>query len=75
VCQGCEPEEELRTISHIEYAGAHQYTIAAPEFIELGIVGLTLTGRTTLFVVVVKGLEVVVINVIAAKDIGDELHY
>ena len=58
--------------SAMQNAGAHQYTIAALKLIKLGRVGLTLTGRTTLFVGVVKGLEVIVIYVLAAKNIGHE---
>jgi len=72
VCQECEPWEKLRPFPALNNAGAHQYTIATFEFIELGRVGLTLTGRTALFVGVVKDLEVVVINAFAVKDVGDE---
>ena len=52
--------------------GAYQDTITALELIELCRVGLTLTGGTTLFVGVVKDVGGVVVNVFAAKDIGDE---
>jgi len=56
----------------LKAAGTHPYIIAAPEVIELGRVGLTLTRRTTSFVGLVKGVEVIIIDVVAAKDIGDE---
>lgn len=52
--------------------GAYQDTITALELIELCRVSLTLTGGTTSFVGVVKDVGGVVINVFAAKDIGDE---
>ncbi len=52
--------------------GTYHYTIVARKFIQAGRVGLTLVVRTTLFIGTVEDTEVVVIGVIAGKDIGDE---
>jgi len=51
---------------------AYHYTVFVPELINTGGVSLTLIIRTTLLVDVVEDLEVVVINVISDKSIGDK---
>ena len=45
----------------------------ARELVKVGRVSLALVVRTMLLVGVVEGVEVVVVDVIAVKDIGDEL--
>lgn len=52
--------------------GTYYYAILARKFVQTRRVGLTLMTRTTLFVGVVEDLEVVLINVVAGEDIGDE---
>jgi len=51
---------------------AYHYAVFAPELINMGGVGLTLITRTTLFVGVVEDFEIVVINALAGKGIGDK---
>jgi hypothetical protein len=51
---------------------ANQCAAFAGKFIKAGLVGLTMTNGTTLLVGVVKDIEVVVVNVVADKNIGDE---
>jgi len=47
----------------------HHYAILARKLIQ---VRLALVVRSTLLVSMVEGVEIVVINVITGKDIGDE---
>ena len=47
------------------------YAILACEFVKAGRVGLTLTIRTNLFIGAVEDFEVVEINSVADKDIGE----
>jgi hypothetical protein len=53
-------------------ADTYQYTVRTSKFVNAGRVGLTVAVRTTLLVAVVEDSEVVAINVLADKDIGDE---
>jgi len=50
----------------------HHYAILARKLVKAGRVSLALVVRTTLLVGMVEDIEVVVVNVIAGKDIGDE---
>ena len=50
----------------------HHYAVLACNFVKSGRAGLALVVRTTLLVGIVENVEVVVINVVASKDIGDE---
>jgi hypothetical protein len=52
--------------------GAYHYSVFARKLIKAGRISLTLVIRTTLLVGVVENFEVVVINVIAGKGVGDE---
>jgi len=52
--------------------GTYHDAAIAPKFIKARRVGLTLITRITLLVCMFEDVEVVVINVIACKDIGDE---
>jgi len=51
---------------------ANHYSVTAREFVKADRAGLTLIFRIALFVSVVEEVEVVVLNVVADKDIGDE---
>ena len=53
---------------------AYRYTILARKYINVGLLGLTLILRTSLLVTAVEDVEVVVIDTLAATDIGDEFH-
>ena len=66
--------EEVMHNLHLQNARAHRYAVVTPKFVQAGRVSLTLITRPTLLVVVVKDVEVVVINVIACKDIRYEFH-
>jgi len=72
VCQGYEPWERVIPIPHVQHSGAYQYAAVARKFIKLRRVGLTLVTRTTLLIGTIKDAEVVVINALADKDVGDE---
>ena len=61
-------------IHYVKTAGAYKYTAFAPKFIEAGRVCLTLRTRTALLIGTVEDLEVVLMNAIADKDIGEEFH-
>jgi hypothetical protein len=50
----------------------YHYAIFARKFVKAGRVGLTLVVRTTSLVGTVENVEVIVINVVASKDIGDK---
>jgi hypothetical protein len=72
----CVEDADLCERSHIRQAfkntGTYQYSILTCKFVNTGRVGLTLTSRTTLLVLLVEDAEVVVIKGITDKDIGDE---
>jgi hypothetical protein len=53
-------------------ADTYHYAILARQFVKAGRVGLALVVRTTSLVGTVENVEVVVINVVASKDIGDK---
>jgi len=58
-------------LAPLKSASTYHYAVLARKFIQVGRAGLTLIVRTTLFVGAVENIEVVVINVITKKDIGD----
>ena len=53
--------------------GTYHNAVLTRKFIETCRVGLTLTNSTTLLVCMFEDVEVVLINVIAYEDIGNEL--
>ena len=55
-------------------ARTYHHAIFAPKFVKAGRVGLALVVGTTSFVGKVENIEVIMINVVASKDIGDEFH-
>jgi len=54
------------------YAYTYHYAVLARKFVKSGGVGPALGVGTTSLVGIVKNVEVVVVNVVASKDIGDE---
>ena len=50
----------------------YHYSVLAYKVVKAGRVSLALVVRTTLLAGVVKGVEIVVIDVVATKGIGDE---
>ena len=48
--------------------------IAARNFVKAGRIGLGVIIQTTMLVGAVEDFEVVVTNILTAKDIGDEFH-
>jgi len=63
----------LGLLTTFRHARTYHYTVLAREFVKVDRVGLALVVRTMLLVGVVEGVKVVVVDVIAVKDIGDEL--
>jgi hypothetical protein len=64
--------ERSRILQAFTNTGTYQYSILTRKFVNTGRVGLTLTSRTTLLVLLVEDAEVVGIKGLADKDIGDE---
>ena len=58
--------------SRSKNTSTYHYAVTACEFVNSGQVSLALAVRTPLFVVLVEDVEVVVVNVVTSKDIGDE---
>ena len=54
------------------YAYTYHYAVLARKFVKSGGVGLALVVGTTSLVGIVEDVKVVVVNVVASKDIGDE---
>ena len=52
--------------------GTYHHAILARKFIKSGRVGLAVVISTPLLVAIVEKVKVVVIDVVAGKDIGDE---
>jgi len=50
----------------------HHYAVLARKLVKADRVSLALVARTTSLVGMVEDIEVVVINVVAGKDTGDE---
>jgi hypothetical protein len=50
----------------------YHYAILARKFVKPGRAGLALVVGTTLLVDMVENVKIVVVNVVASKDIGDE---
>ena len=54
--------------------GTYRHAIVAPKFVKAGRVGLALVVGTTSLVGTVEYVEVIIIDVVSNKDIGDEFH-
>ena len=63
---------EVTRTYYDQSTGTYHYAIFAREFVNAERVGLTLIAGTILFVVAIEYLEVVVINSVPDKDIGNE---
>ena len=57
---------------HIHNIHTYHFAVLALKLVKSDRIGLALVIRTTLLVGMVENVEVVVINVVASKDIGDE---
>ena len=66
--------KRLRLFTSFKDFVSYHYAVLTRKFIMAGAVGLTLIARTTFLVGVVEDIEVVVINVVASKNIADESH-
>ena len=64
--------EDITHAHHIHNAHTYHYAVLAPKLVKSGRVGLALVVMATLLVGMVENIEVVVINVVASNDIGDE---
>jgi hypothetical protein len=58
----------------VQNTGTYHKAICACKFVQAGRTGLTLMARTILLVSVVDDVKIIVINIVAEKDIGDEFH-
>ena len=58
-------------LAPLKRTSTYRYAVLARKLIQARRVGLTLVVRTTLFIVAVENIEVVMISIIADKDIGD----
>ena len=67
-------EKRLGILITFKNTRTYRHAIVAPKFVKAGRVGLALVVRTTSFVGIVENIEVIMINVVARKDIGDEFH-
>ena len=72
VCRECEPWDVLSILMLPINPYTYHYAILAPKLVKSGRVGLALVVRTTQLVGMIENVEVVVINVVSSKDIGDE---
>jgi len=64
----------LHLLTSSKKATTYHDTVPAFEFVKVCAVGPTLIARITWPVGAAENIEVVVINISAEKDIGDELH-
>ena len=62
----------LRLPTTFKSPDTYHYAVLARKLVKSGRVGLALVVRTTLLVGMVENVEVVAIDVVASKDIGDE---
>jgi len=62
----------LYILTMFVYAYNHHYAVLARKFVKSGGVGPALVVGATSLVGIVEDVEVVVANVIASKDTGDE---
>jgi hypothetical protein len=62
----------LRHTHRVQNTSTYHEAIFACEFVKAGRVGLTLMARTMLLVAVIDDVKIVVIKIVAEKDIGDE---
>jgi hypothetical protein len=62
----------LRLPTTFKMPNTYHCAVLARKFVKPGGVGLALVVRTTLLVGMVENVEVVVIIVVASKDIGNE---
>ena len=72
MCRECGPWEDITHTHNIHNTYTYHSTVLAPKLVKSGRVGLALVVMATLLVGIVENVEVVVINVVASKDIGDE---
>ena len=65
--------KRLRTLTTLRNVGTYHYAVFTSKFIKASQNGLRVIIQTTVLVGAVEDFEVVVINIFAGKDIGDEL--
>jgi hypothetical protein len=67
-------EKKLHLLTRLKGAVAYHYSVPALKCVNVYALGPTLVAGIALIVCAVENVEVVVINVFAEKDIGNELH-
>ena len=65
--------KRLHGLTTLRNIGTYHHAVVAPKFVQANRNGPRLITQTTALVGAVEGFEVVVINILAGKDIGDEL--
>jgi len=70
--EDAELQERSRIANMFTNAGTYHDTVLARDFVKTRRVGLVLVVRATLLIGTVEDVEIVMINVIAGNDIGDE---
>ena len=63
----------LRLLITFTNTGTYHYAVVATKLVKARQLGLALVIRTTLLVGMIEDVEVVMVNVVAGKNIGDEL--
>jgi len=65
--------KRLRELATSKNVGTYHYAVVAGKFVKASRNGPRLFTQTTVLVGAVEDFEVVVVNIFAGKDIGDEL--
>ena len=71
MCPGCEPWKKVTHTHYAQCTATYHYTVVACELVKAGRVSLALVARTVLLVAGVEDFKVVVIIIVANKDIGE----
>lgn len=66
--------KRLHLLRRFKDSITYHYTVPALEFVKECALDPTLIAGITLLVRVVENVKIIVINIFAVKDIGDELH-
>ena len=65
--------KRLRVLTTLKNVGTYHYAVVARKFVKASQIGLRVIIQTTVLVGAIEDFEVEVINILAGKDIGDEL--
>ena len=71
--EDAELRKRLRELTTLRNVGTYHYAVVTRKFVKASQNGLRVIIQTTVLVGAVEDFEVVVINILAGEDIGDEL--